>query len=97
MRAPSESKPFALSVSLVSCQHGCCMQVDPRDLSLQILGTDQSVMVVVAASDEEELTRWMQTLCEAVIEKEVRRGALALIEVLVLSLSPSPDAWFSDH
>lgn len=40
----------------------------------QIVGPDQSVMVVLAANSEEELTNWMQTLCEAVIEREVREG-----------------------
>ena len=38
----------------------------------QILGSDRNVMVVLAASCEEELTQWMQALCVAQMEMEVR-------------------------
>ena len=48
----------------------CCMLSSCG--AIQILGSDQTVMVVLAANSEEDLTNWMQTLCEAVIEQEVR-------------------------
>lgn len=42
-----------------------------KQFAFSIAGAEQNVLVVLAASNEEELTNWMQTLCEAVIEEEL--------------------------
>lgn len=70
VRASAENKQFALTVSRSTLKF-CWIKLHCTCNVFQILGEDKSVMVVLAASDEEELTQWMQTLCEAVIEREV--------------------------
>lgn len=52
---------------------GGCVRTpgESKQFAISILGADQTVQVVLAASDEEDLTNWMQTLCEAVLEKEM--------------------------
>ena len=47
-------------------------------MTTQVLGADGPVLTV-AATNEEELTQWLQSLCEAVLKKEVGLIIVVLI------------------